>query len=379
MKSVASRDCDSFLPPDFGLLDRPEVRVVDHAVLASLGGGNDPVGRQHGVLLLSSRIILEDKQVTDGKQFSWRELITGCPVPSLTAMIFPATFSPSVWSSCSDESVSSRLCNSSSEGRRALRYGIELGRAAMTGNTHKPKHIQAESDYTQTRTRVFPSTWTHGGRWWCRLWKGSEFLPSLPWTVWELAPHLVSDSPPSPSELDTQTQVLWTSVKTHHFMSYCWRRQERKENSGFLGIFFLTWKWKAILTHGCFDVGVRVWELWEVAGNVGRMGALMSSCQCFRCDGGVGHRGWTTTENRHSHRLLIQGFFRNQTRGREGHLTSSYHHPLWSLGVHGQRLSIKTWRHRNTFNIHLFICTIARPKPPAAWSSMYKKSWWIIY
>lgn len=70
MKSVASRDCDSFLPPDFGLLDRPEVRVVDHAVLASLGGGNDPVGRQHGVLLLRSRIILENKQFTEGKRLS---------------------------------------------------------------------------------------------------------------------------------------------------------------------------------------------------------------------------------------------------------------------------------------------------------------------
>lgn len=34
MKPVASPD--SFLPPHFGLLDRPEVRVVDHAVLIDL-------------------------------------------------------------------------------------------------------------------------------------------------------------------------------------------------------------------------------------------------------------------------------------------------------------------------------------------------------
>lgn len=30
------------------------------------------------------------------------------------------------------------------------------------------------------------------------------------------------------------------------------------------------------LTHGCFDVGVRVRELWEVAGDVSRMCAFLS-------------------------------------------------------------------------------------------------------
>lgn len=49
--------------------------------------------------------------------------------------MFPAKFSLSVWSSCSDESVSSRVCSSSSEGRRALRYGMVLGCAAITDNT----------------------------------------------------------------------------------------------------------------------------------------------------------------------------------------------------------------------------------------------------
>lgn len=57
---------DSLLPPHFGFLDRSEVRVIDHAVLVGLGGGNDPAGRKHGVLLLSSRIILEDKTVAQG-------------------------------------------------------------------------------------------------------------------------------------------------------------------------------------------------------------------------------------------------------------------------------------------------------------------------
>lgn len=51
--------------------------------------------------------------------------------------MFPAVFSLSVWSSCSDESVSSKAWSSSSEGKRALRYGMELGRAAITKHSHK--------------------------------------------------------------------------------------------------------------------------------------------------------------------------------------------------------------------------------------------------
>lgn len=31
-----------------------------------------------------------------------------------------------------------------------------------------------------------------------------------------------------------------------------------------------------VLTHWCFDVGVRVRELWEVAGDVSRMCAFLS-------------------------------------------------------------------------------------------------------
>lgn len=53
-------------------------------------------------------------------------------ISSLTLLMLLALFSVSVWSSCSDESVSSRDCSSSSEGSRALRYGIELGFAAIT-------------------------------------------------------------------------------------------------------------------------------------------------------------------------------------------------------------------------------------------------------
>lgn len=66
MKPVASPD--SFLPPHFGLLDRPEVRVVDHAVLIDLRGGHHPTGGQHGVLLLSSRIILRTKWLHVGEK-----------------------------------------------------------------------------------------------------------------------------------------------------------------------------------------------------------------------------------------------------------------------------------------------------------------------
>lgn len=73
IRSVASRHCHSFLPPHFGFLDRAEVRVVDHAVLVSLCRGNDPTGRQHGVLFFSSRIILVDKMVAQRKQFSLTE------------------------------------------------------------------------------------------------------------------------------------------------------------------------------------------------------------------------------------------------------------------------------------------------------------------
>lgn len=66
-QSVSVRFCArSFLPPHFGFLDRPEVRVVDHVVLAGLCGGNAAAGGKHGVLLVSSRIVLsggaKDKQ-----------------------------------------------------------------------------------------------------------------------------------------------------------------------------------------------------------------------------------------------------------------------------------------------------------------------------
>jgi len=61
----------SFLPPHFGLLDRPEVRVVDHAVLRGLYGGNDAAGRKHGVLFVRSWIILRGKR----KHFFLRAIV----------------------------------------------------------------------------------------------------------------------------------------------------------------------------------------------------------------------------------------------------------------------------------------------------------------
>lgn len=57
-----SRMLNSFLPPYFGLLDGSEVRVVYHIVLVALCRGNNAVGRKHGVLLVSTGIILDDRQ-----------------------------------------------------------------------------------------------------------------------------------------------------------------------------------------------------------------------------------------------------------------------------------------------------------------------------
>lgn len=77
-------------------------------------------------------------------------------------MMFPAVFSPSVWSSCSEESVSSRLCSSSSEGRRALRYGIVVGRAAITENTAtglRTKLLSVMSNENECVNRSETLTW----------------------------------------------------------------------------------------------------------------------------------------------------------------------------------------------------------------------------
>lgn len=54
----------------------------------------------------------------------------------------PAVLSLSVWSSCSDESVSSKACSSSSEGKRALRYGMELGCAAITAHSQRDSRVK---------------------------------------------------------------------------------------------------------------------------------------------------------------------------------------------------------------------------------------------
>lgn len=57
-----SRTLNLFLPPHFGLFDGSEVRVVNHVVLAALRRGNHPVGRKHGVLFVSMRIVLVRRQ-----------------------------------------------------------------------------------------------------------------------------------------------------------------------------------------------------------------------------------------------------------------------------------------------------------------------------
>lgn len=69
-------------------------------------------------------------------------------------MMFPVAFSLSVWSSCSEESVSSRACNSSSEGRRALRYGMELGRAAITDNTGIRTHVNTTGFHADIHVHI---------------------------------------------------------------------------------------------------------------------------------------------------------------------------------------------------------------------------------
>jgi len=70
---------DSFLSSQFGFLDWPKVRVVDHIVLAGLCGRNIFAGRKHGVLFVSSRIILSEakkKQETSEKSLLNTPLIS---------------------------------------------------------------------------------------------------------------------------------------------------------------------------------------------------------------------------------------------------------------------------------------------------------------
>lgn len=72
-------------------------------------------------------------------------------------------------------------------------------------------------------THVLVTGVTHMGRQWCRLWRGSEFLPSWPWSAWVLAPRLSSVLLPFLSPLGSPTQVLWMSVRktttTHSSLS----------------------------------------------------------------------------------------------------------------------------------------------------------------
>lgn len=51
---------DSFLPPHFGFLDWPKVRVVDHVVLAGLCCRNHCAERKHGVLFVGSWVVLSE-------------------------------------------------------------------------------------------------------------------------------------------------------------------------------------------------------------------------------------------------------------------------------------------------------------------------------
>lgn len=48
----------SLLPPHFGLLDGPEVRVVDHVVVVGFGGRDAAAGGQHGVLFVGAGVVL---------------------------------------------------------------------------------------------------------------------------------------------------------------------------------------------------------------------------------------------------------------------------------------------------------------------------------
>lgn len=150
----------------------------------------------------------------------------------LTLMMFPAVLSLSVWSSCSDESVSSKACSSSSEGKRALRYGMELGCAAITAHSQRDGRVNACKKWTyilfiivfdsQTDRRwshyftsdvcwINTQTLTYMGRWWRRLWTGCESPQFWPWSEWAHAPRPSAGWRLSPSALGSRTRALWTS------------------------------------------------------------------------------------------------------------------------------------------------------------------------
>lgn len=50
---------------------------------------------------------------------------------------------------------------------------------------------------------------------------------------------------------------------------------------------------KALVTHGCLDVGVRIRKLREVAGDVGWMRLVLPSRQGFGSHGLVCHRSYS--------------------------------------------------------------------------------------
>lgn len=108
------------------------------------------------------------------------------------------------------------------------------------------------------------------------------------------------------------------------------------------------------MTHWCLDVGVRIREFWEMAGNVCRVHTFLSSNQRFGCHGRVCHRCWSfrnTTKHVHSRVVNLRQSFliqwirfwvwRHLDPEWKFLLTGSYNHSLWSFGINWQSVRIK--------------------------------------
>lgn len=114
------------------------------------------------------------------------------------------------------------------------------------------------------------------------------------------------------------------------------------------------------MTHWCFDVGVRIGELWEVAGYVCWMYTFLSGRQRFGRHRGIRHwsLNFSKTNTNKVHNLGMKVFFCGNLRIFIGDqekkwatlpprgelnfiLTGSYDHPLWSLGINRKCVRIK--------------------------------------
>lgn len=106
---------------------------------------------------------------------------------------------------------------------------------------------------------------------------------------------------------------------------------------------------KEAQTHRCFDISVRVRELWEVTRDVSWMCSLLPGRQRLGSHGGVRHWSFNsenpnTKSSRPRHEEIFQHIHTSKARRPALLLTGSDDHPLWTLGVHRQGVSVKTCR-----------------------------------